>query len=96
DENILKIGGKPFMRWSLDTLDWKTRDAAANYDNVIKSVKDGDVILMHDIHESTYQSINKILHKLKEMGYEICTVSELAEIRGVKLESGKVYYHFRP
>lgn len=96
DDNILKIGGKPFMRWSLDTLDWKTRDAAANYDNVIKSVKDGDVILMHDIHESTYQSINKILHKLKEMGYEICTVSELAEIRGVKLESGKVYYHFRP
>ena len=51
---------------------------------------------MHDIHESTYNSINKIVNKLKKMGYELCTVSELAEIRGVKLENGKVYYSIRP
>ena len=96
DDDILRVGGKPFMRWSLDTLDWKTRDETSNYNNVINNVKDGDIILMHDIHESTYNSINKIVNKLKKMGYELCTVSELAEIRGVKLENGKVYYSIRP
>ena len=42
--------GMPLILWNIDTLDWKTRNAKATVDMVMENAKDGDIILMHDIH----------------------------------------------
>lgn len=82
---------KPMILWSLDTLDWKYRNAKKVFRKVKKEVKDGDIILMHDIHEETAEAIKLVVPWLANHGYDILTVSELAERNGKKLEAGKAY-----
>ena len=82
---------KPMILWSLDTLDWKYRNAKKVFRKVKKEVKDGDIILMHDIHEETAEAVKLVVPWLAKQGYDVLTVSELAERNGKKLEAGKAY-----
>ncbi len=51
---IIKRGtSKTFVLWSIDTQDWKTRDKDAIVSEVLNNVKDGDIILMHDMYSTT-------------------------------------------
>ncbi len=85
----------PMILWSLDTMDWKSRDAQKIFKKVKKNVKDGDIILMHNIYESTAEAVEKIVPWLQEQGYDVLTVSELMERNGKKIENGKAYLHGR-
>lgn len=86
----------PFIMWTIDTLDWQTKNAKATVDSVLNNVKDGDIVLMHDIHSTTIDAALELIPKLVEKGYQLVTVSELAEARGVTLENGHQYYSFPP
>ena len=46
------------------------------------NVGDRDVILMHDIHSSTVEAAVRIIPWLHEQGYQLVTISELAEVQG--------------
>ena len=87
--------GKPIILWSIDTLDWKTRNTEKTISAVMNNVKDGDIVLMHDIHEPTKRAALSIIPQLKKKGYQLVTVSELAEYRGYKLSNGGVYHSLR-
>lgn len=91
----MKKSGLPIILWSLDTLDWQSRDAASVERKILNNVQDGDIILMHDLYESTYKGVLNAVDKLKDQGYAFVTVSELAAIKGVTLEPGEVYTSFR-
>ena len=80
--------------WSIDTLDWKTRNAQASVDCVMNTAGDGDVVLMHDIHTTSVDAAIELIPKLIEKGYQLVTVSEMAAARGVTLENGKKYCDF--
>lgn len=86
----------PMIMWSVDTLDWKTKNAKATVDKVMSEVTDGDIILFHDIHTTTIDAMMDLIPKLVEDGYQLVTVSELAEARGIELEDGKQYFSFHP
>ncbi len=40
----------PLILWSIDTLDWKSKDAQAVAEHILSNVKEGDIILMHDVY----------------------------------------------
>ncbi|MDD4372009.1 MAG: polysaccharide deacetylase family protein [Anaerostipes sp.] len=80
----------PLVLWSVDTLDWKTRNVDSTVNNILKHAKDGDIVLMHDIHIQTVEAVEKVLPQLKEKGYEVCTVSELLEAKKIKVQKGDV------
>ena len=61
---------------------------------VLKNVKDGDIVLLHDMTVSSVQAALDIVDVLKDQGYEIVTVSELVKLRGVNLKPGKTYTSF--
>ncbi len=84
----------PAILWSLDTLDWKSRDALTIVDTVLSTAKDGDIILMHDLYQSTADAVDILVPRLISEGYEIVTVSQLARMRGSEL-SVKSYSQFR-
>lgn len=86
--------GMPIILWSIDTRDWATRDAGATYKSVINNASDGDIVLMHDLHYSTAVASKRIIPKLRKMGFQLCTVEELALLKGVKLKAGHVYSSF--
>lgn len=81
----------PMILWSLDTLDWKSKDADKVFKQIKKNVSDGDIILVHDIHPSTAEAMKKVIPWLQENGYDILTVSELMERKGKKIKNGIAY-----
>ncbi len=85
----------PMVAWSIDTLDWKTKDAQSTIDTVLNTVRDGDIILIHELYGTTADAVVGLVPALIERGYQLVTVSELAAQRG-GMESGKTYHHFRP
>ena len=86
--------GMPSIIWSIDTLDWKTRNADSTKKAVLDHVKDGDIVLMHDLYSATASASETIIPELVKRGYQLVTVSELAECRGGMKETG-AYYSFR-
>lgn len=85
----------PMIMWNIDTLDWKTRNAQSTYDAVIGKVKDGDIILMHEIHVPSGDAAVRIIPDLAAQGFQLVTVSELARFRG-GVSAGGLYSRFRP
>ncbi len=92
--NVKQWVGIPSIIWSIDTLDWKTRNADSTKRAVLDHVKDGDIVLMHDLYSATASASETIIPELVKRGYQLVTVSELAECRGGMQETG-AYYSFR-
>lgn len=93
DDHVKAAAPNPLIMWSVDTLDWKTK----NVESTVKSVNsatDGDIVLMHDIHKTSVEAAIQVIPQLVEKGYQLVTVSEMAEARGVTLENGGVYFSF--
>lgn len=66
-----------FIYWSVDPLDWKNRDPNAIYDQIMRQVHPGAIILAHDIHPTTVAAMPRVLDALLAKGYKFMTVSEL-------------------
>lgn len=87
--------GVPMIFWSLDTMDWSSRDADTIYKDIMDTVKDGDILIMHDLYPSTAKAMELAIPKLIEEGYQLVTVKELFEAKGIDIVDGKVYYNGR-
>ena len=96
NESVRNNLNYPVIMWSVDSLDWKHRDAKKVYDSVMNSVFDGSIVLMHDLYPSTAEAVEKLIPDLKAKGYKIVTVSELMSSRGVTMQNGKTYSAARP
>ena len=94
NSNVQINAGAPLILWSIDTLDWKTRNAKNTINVVMNEVKDGSIILMHDIHSPSVDAAEVLIPKLIASGYQLVTVSELAKYRSVAMYSGGVYNAF--
>lgn len=81
--------GIPIVQWSVDTEDWKIRNPKAVTMKVMANASDGAIVLMHDIHPTTGESLDKTLKLLKKQGYQFVTVNELFS---EKLKIGKQYF----
>lgn len=93
--SVLAAEEKPVIGWSVDPYDWKVKDKETIVNHVLNSVQDGDIILLHDIYEPTAQAVEELVPALQERGYQIVTVSELFQFRGITPEPG-VYYKKLP
>ena len=95
NNKIRKNINMPIIIWSVDTLDWKYHNASKIANYILKNVKDGDIILMHDIYSATANAVELVVPRLISKGYEIVTVSELFYYKNRTLENGKVYGNAR-
>ena len=89
-----KKAGLAILSWSLDPKDWATDDTAAIVSAVVEKVRDGDVILLHDMSDSSVTAALRIIDRLQARGFRFVTVSQLAQIKGVELVPGQVYTRF--
>jgi peptidoglycan/xylan/chitin deacetylase (PgdA/CDA1 family) len=86
-KGVAKQAGMAAINWSVDTIDWKTKNADAVYNEVIKSAKSGSIILCHDIYPTTAEAMKRVIPDLAAKGYKLVTVSELLG----STEPGRVY-----
>lgn len=93
NETIASLVGLPIITWSIDTRDWATRNADNTYKVTLDNVKDGSIVLMHDIHESSIEASLRLIPDLIEKGFRLVTIRQMAEEKGITLENG-VNYNF--
>lgn len=84
----------PMIYWTNDTRDWETKSTKKTIDRVVGHVKDGDIVLMHEIHSSTVKAQDTIIPALVQQGYQLVTVSELAYYHNYGLTTGTQYKAF--
>ncbi len=94
NRTVQNNAGMPLILWSIDTLDWKYRNASYVTSVIKNNVTDGSVVLMHSIYDSTAEATAIIVPWLINRGYQLVTVSELAEARGISMQNGAVYASF--
>ncbi len=76
-KNILRKNNSNIVMWTNNPGDYKMIPYERIIDSVINHAKDGGVILLHSGLYNTLTALPIIISKLKEMNYEICTVSQL-------------------
>ncbi|WP_243008976.1 polysaccharide deacetylase family protein [Clostridium sp. AM58-1XD] len=91
---VLAAVQEPIVLWSMDTLDWKTRNTAQTVNKVLGTIKDGDIVLMHELYTATGNAALQIIPELHRRGIQMVTVSEMAQYRG-GLQNGRVYSSMR-
>lgn len=91
NNKIKKASDMPIIIWDIDTLDWKNHNSRKISSRILNKVKDGDIILMHDIYSATANALDIVIPKLLDRGYELVTVSELFYYKKISLDEGKVY-----
>ena len=91
NKTVSSCAQTPIILWSIDTLDWKNRNATVVTDSVLSKVKDGDIILLHDIHDTTATATEDIVPALIERGFQLVTIDELAYYKNKTLLPGVAY-----
>lgn len=71
--------GLTAVLWDIDPRDWECQNAELIYQRVIDNVENGDIILLHDIFNSSVEAAFKIIDELQSEGYEFVTVDRLTE-----------------
>ena len=79
DKKLLEI------EWSIDTRDWKFRDSKIIKEHVLNNVKDGDIILFHDLYKTSVDAAIEIVDELKKQGYEFLTINEMIKFRNYQI-----------
>lgn len=88
---VAQVRGLSILSWSVDPRDWATSDAMAVEKAVLETIRDGDIVLLHDMSSSSVRAALDIVDALQKRGVELVTVSELAKLRAVRLQPGKTY-----
>lgn len=65
------------VMWSVDPVDWNTTDCSLVVNHVVNNAKNGDIILMHDIYDSSVTAALEIIDRLQAKGYVFVTVDQI-------------------
>jgi peptidoglycan-N-acetylglucosamine deacetylase len=68
--------------WSIRSFDTMTKDPDRLFHRITRSLKAGDVILMHDYPESTLIALPRLLDHIQKLGLKVVRVDELINERG--------------
>jgi len=82
----------PFIEWDVDTKDWTGKSSAAVMSVIRSEVKDGSIILMHDIKDNTPESGKLAAEWLFDHGFMCVTVEELFIQYQQDMTPNKVFY----
>lgn len=85
----------PHIYWSVDTRDWETRNTDKVCRAILNGLRDGAIILLHDIHGTTLSGTRDALEIIfdNDMDVEFLTVTELLSRNGTAPSPGKTYYN---
>lgn len=92
---VLQNVNMPIILWNIDTRDWETKNAQKTVNSIVGKVKDGDIVLMHELYTATADATDSFVPQLAAQGFQFVTVSELAKFKGKSLTPNQIYYSIR-
>lgn len=90
-DTVRKNTAYPIIMWSVDTRDWESRNATAVVNHIKANAYDGAIILMHDLYDSTASATEIVVPWLISQGYQLVTVSEMMDAKGIQMQNGVAY-----
>ena len=93
-KTVAREYGVALLNWSVDPRDWANHDAAVVEAAVVEQVRDGDIILLHDMCDCSVDAALSIIDTLQKQGFRFVTVSELAALQGSEITPGRMYTQF--
>ena len=96
DASVRRWADSPLILWSVDPEDWKDKTVSRIVSSVLDQVKDGDIILMHDIYPTSVEAALRIADALSDRGFCFVTVEQLMALRGVTPQAGALYFSLPP
>ena len=87
-DEIAKGVDKTFTLWSLDTVDWKSRDTGKIKNIIVSQAKDGSIILLHDLYKTSVDGALAAIDELQGEGFVFVTVDELMTRYGYPVNPG--------
>jgi len=93
NDRVLQAVPLPHIYWSVDTLDWKYRNANTVRDAIMSKSKDGSIVLLHDLHGTSVDGAIMAIEKMLAGDYEFLTVTEILSRDGTPPEPSKNYYN---
>ena len=94
-KSYAKNAGLPIIQWSVDTRDWESRNVSKILSTAFQTgaygIRDGAIVLMHDIYSTSVEAAIQIMDRLQAQGYVLVTVPELLQLRYGEITAGKEY-----
>lgn len=91
-KKVLKDQHLALVNWSVDTRDWQSRNTEKVLETAFQSgnygIRDGAIVLMHDVYETTLNAAVRMMDRLIADGYTIVTVPELLAARNEVVYAG--------
>lgn len=84
--------GHTAIQWSIDSLDYKGLTGDQMWERIEPKLENGSIILMHNGTENTALSLNDIITKIKEKGYNLVTVSDLIYKDNYRIDNNGVQH----
>lgn len=91
---VAEVRRLALLSWTVDPRDWAAKTTGSIETAVLKTVKDGDIVLLHDMTMRSVEAALDIVDELQQRGYRFVTVSELARLRRIRIRPGAVYKSF--
>ena len=87
--------GYSLLHWSVDPQDWHHRDADWIYNSILSRVIDGSIVVLHDVHTTTMEAMERVIPRLIAEGFQLVTASEVIAYFYGELEPGEIYQGLR-
>lgn len=95
NQKVLESIDTPFVRWDIDTNDWRYHDAEYITKYVLENYSNGDIILFHDSYDTTVKAINKLVPILYNLDVQVLSITEYTKLKNINLENHKMYFDFK-
>lgn len=95
DKDVLEQIDMSFILWNVDTEDWKTKNAEKVCQNIIDNAEDGNIILLHDLYQTSVDGAICAIDKLQDEGYAFVSIDELISLKGIDIKTHTAYRYFR-
>lgn len=90
-----ELANMSIILWNIDPLDWKYKDKNRVANEIIEHAHDGAIILVHDIYKSSVEGALLAMEKLQKQGYAFVTINEMAQLRGIELDTTTSYFSMK-
>lgn len=77
NEKVLEIAKMPAILWDVDTNDWQKPAEGELINRVVDDAKVGSIVLQHDIHQNTANTVWEVLEILRGRGFTLVNVEQL-------------------
>lgn len=86
--DTLRSTGDAVIMWNVDTEDWKNKSVPETTRRALAGSRPGSIILMHDVHPTSIQSVPGIIQGLRDRGFSLVAIPTLLG----PVAPGEVYY----